>query len=555
MAEAYTQRPWLAAYRDGNPADIDVEYPSLLAAFRASVARTPDAPVIKYFDGAITFAELDAHSDAVAVALREVGFSADDRLALYVQNNPAFVIGLLAAWKAGGTAVAVNPMNKTRELTFLLKDSEASVLLCLEDLYESVAREVIGSGETAVSTVITCSPLDFQTRNDDRLFKDAARRTPEGTLALAALISEHSGKRVDAVRPDSAAVAVLTYTSGTTGEPKGAMNTHGNLAFNSQTYRDWVGLGLEDSVLGVAPLFHITGLVAHVGVALLAGCPLVLAHRFEPNVVMDAIREHRTTFTVGSVTVFVALTNLDGTRTEDWESFRAILSGGAPIAPALAESLRAKTGRYIYNVYGLTETSSPSHGVPLGSRAPVDPSSGALSVGVPVFNTVVRILDEDGEEVPVGEVGEIATSGPQVVPGYWRRPEATKASMPGGELRTGDVGFMDEAGWFYVVDRKKDMINAAGYKVWPREVEDVLNAHPAVREAAVIGVPDEYRGESVKAFVSLQPGAEASAEELIDHAKQNMAAYKYPRSIEIIGELPKTVTGKILRRELRGQAK
>jgi long-chain acyl-CoA synthetase len=189
--------------------------------------------------------------------------------------------------------------------------------------------------------------------------------------------------------------------------------------------------------------------------------------------------------------------------------------------------------------------------VPLGVRAPVDESSGALSVGVPVFNTVVRILADDGSEAAVGELGEIATSGPQVVPGYWNKPEATEESLPGGELRTGDVGFMDAGGWFYLVDRKKDMINAAGYKVWPREVEDVLYGHPAVREAAVVGVPDERRGETVKAFVSLLPGETATEQDLIEYCKANMAAYKYPRSVEFIDELPKTPTGKILRRELR----
>jgi long-chain acyl-CoA synthetase len=181
----------------------------------------------------------------------------------------------------------------------------------------------------------------------------------------------------------------------------------------------------------------------------------------------------------------------------------------------------------------------------------VDPNSGALSVGVPIYNTVVRILGEDGEELPPGEVGEIATSGPQVVPGYWNKPEATAESLPGGELRTGDVGFMDEQGWFYLVDRKKDMINAAGYKVWPREVEDVLYGHPAVREAAVVGVPDPYRGETVKAFVSLKPGTSATPEEIVAFARERMAAYKYPRSVEVVDELPKTTTGKILRRELR----
>jgi long-chain acyl-CoA synthetase len=185
------------------------------------------------------------------------------------------------------------------------------------------------------------------------------------------------------------------------------------------------------------------------------------------------------------------------------------------------------------------------------ARAPVDPTSGALSVGVPIFDTMVRVVDENGAEVPVGEIGEFVTSGPQVVPGYWNKPEETAHALPGGALHTGDVGFMDEQGWFYVVDRKKDQINAAGYKVWPREVEDVLYEHAAVREAAVIGVPDEYRGETVKAFVSLRPGAEATPAELIAFCKERMAAYKYPREIEFVDELPKTVTGKILRRELR----
>ena len=346
-------------------------------------------------------------------------------------------------------------------------------------------------------------------------------------------------------------VAVLCYTSGTTGVPKGAMCTHGTMVFNSQTYRDWMGFTAEDSVLGVAPLFHITGLIGHMGVALLAACPLVINHRFEAGVVIDAIREHQPTFTVGSITVFINLSGLEGVAREDWSSFRMIYSGGAPIAPAITDQFMEKTGLYIHNIYGLTETNSPSHAVPLGKKAPVDPNTGALSVGVPVFNTVVRILDEAGKEVPVGQIGEIATSGPQVVPGYWNKPEATAESLPGGELRTGDVGFMDPDGWFYLVDRKKDMINAAGYKVWPREVEDVLYGHPAVREAAVVGVPDEYRGETVKAYVSLKPGATVTEEELIGFCKQQMAAYKYPRSIEFVDDLPKTTTGKILRRELR----
>jgi long-chain acyl-CoA synthetase len=210
-----------------------------------------------------------------------------------------------------------------------------------------------------------------------------------------------------------------------------------------------------------------------------------------------------------------------------------------------------KFGHYIHNGYGLTETNSPTHAVPLEREAPVDPASGALSIGVPWFNTISRICDDEGKEVPVGEVGEIVSEGPQIVPGYWNKPEKTAESFRAGRFHTGDVGFMDKDGWFYLVDRKKDMINAAGYKVWPREVEDVLYTHPAVREAGVIGVPDDYRGESVKAVISLKAGAQVTPEELIAFCKERMAAYKYPRMVEIVEDLPKTVTGKILRRELR----
>jgi len=287
------------------------------------------------------------------------------------------------------------------------------------------------------------------------------------------------------------------------------------------------------------------------GIALLAACPLVISHRFEPNVIIDAIREHRPTFTIGSITVFINLSSQAGQTKEDWSSFRIIYSGGAAVAPAVTAQFLEKTGIYIHNLYGLTETNSPSHAVPMGSQAPVDPTSGALSVGVPIFNTVVRILDEDGAEVPVGENGEIAISGPEITIGYWKKPEATAESLGGGELLTGDIGFMNEDGWFFVVDRKKDMINASGYKVWPREVEDVLYGHPAVREAAVVGVPDEYRGETVKAYISLKPGESVTKEELIAFCKEQMAAYKYPRSIEFIDEVPKTISGKTLRRELR----
>ncbi|MFI5954487.1 class I adenylate-forming enzyme family protein [Cryptosporangium sp. NPDC051539] len=549
---SYGDRPWLARYGAGRPADITPDFTTMLDLFRASAERAPATSAIKYFDGVLTMADVDRASDALAAALLERGFRRGDRLALYLQNDPAFVIGMIAAWKAGGSAVAVNPMNKHRELAYLLHDSGATALLCLDELYADVARSVIVSGQTVVRLVITASALDFQQRLDPRLFGTVLKPVVEDALDLVGLLEEYATSRPPEVHPSPDGIAVLTYTSGTTGVPKGAMNTHRTMAFNCQTYRDWMALTPADTVLGVAPLFHITGLIGHVGLALLLPAPLVLTHRFHPAVVLDAIREHRPTFVIGAITVFIALADLTDAEQRDFASLRVVYSGGAPIAPAVRDRLRDRSGLNIHNIYGLTETNSPSHGVPLGAEAPVDPASGALSIGVPVFNTVARIAGEDGEDLPVGEIGEIAITGPQVVPGYWNKPDATAESLPGGELCTGDVGFMDTDGWFYLVDRKKDMINAAGYKVWPREVEDVLYTHPAVREAAVVGVPDEYRGETVAAFVSLLPGARVTPEELIAFCRANMAAYKYPRTVTLVEDLPKTTTGKILRRELRG---
>jgi long-chain acyl-CoA synthetase len=546
----YDEKPWLSLYDEDQPADVALEFTDALSMFRASVSRNPDGDIIRYFGGRITARELDELSDGFAVALAGLGVRAGDRVALYLQNVPQFVIAMLAAWKAGGVAVPVNPMNRARELDAVLRDSGARVLVCLEGLYRDVARAVIGDSglETAV---VTTSELDYRARDDQRVFAGIERLDCEGAHDMAALIERYRGQVPAGVTFDPSDTALLTYTSGTTGPPKGAMNSHGNVVFNSQAYRQWCRLGPDDVVLGVAPLFHITGLIAHVTLSLLLGAPLVLAYRFEPSVMMEIIRDERPTFTIGSITVFIALMNAPNADRDALASLTKTWSGGAPIPPSAVKAFQAQFGQYIHNAYGLTETTSPSHLVPFDAVAPVDDISGALSVGVPVYNTVVRIVGDDGQDLPPGEVGEIVTSGPMVVPGYWNKPEETEHALPGGALHTGDVGYMDAAGWFYLVDRKKDQINAGGYKVWPREVEDVLYQHEAVREAAVVGVPDAYRGETVKAYVSLRPGQTATAEELIAFCRQQMAAYKYPRQVEFLDELPKTVSGKLLRRELR----
>jgi long-chain acyl-CoA synthetase len=546
---SYDERPWLALYGD-QPADYTIEFDNALDMFRASVARNPSGTALIYFDGRLTWQQLDELTDALAAGLLATGFARGDRLAVYLQNVPQFVIAMVATWKAGGIMVSINPMSRQRELAYLLKDSGATVLMSLQVLYDQVAREVVP--ETDVRLVLTTSELDFQTRDDERLFAGLSRRQPEGTTDLLEFIEQHRGESVPPVHLGPEDIAFLTYTSGTTGVPKGAMNTHRNVTFTAQVYRDWTRAGRDGPIFGIAPLFHITGLIGHIAVNMLTGAPLVLAYRFEPQVVLDAFVEHRPAFTIGAITALNALLNSPSFTKDHFASFTSVYSGGAAISPTAEQAFKAATGIQVHNAYGLTETTSPMTVTPFGAPSPVDPTSGALSVGVPAPNTIVRIQDDDGKDLPLGEVGEIVAEGPQVVAGYWGKPEETAANLPGGALKSGDVGFMSPEGWVFIVDRKKDMINASGYKVWPREVEDVLAEHPAVRESAVVGVPDEKRGETVKAYVSLKPGASATAEELIAHCKERMAAYKYPRSVELLDELPKTVTGKILRRELRG---
>jgi long-chain acyl-CoA synthetase len=554
----YANRPWLRLYEPGQPADITPEHGDALSMWRAGARALRDRPFLRYFGAAVSAATVDADSDALATALAARGLARGDRVALYLQNVPQFVIGLIAAWKLGAIAVPVNPMLKERELRYVLRDSGARALISLNELWNSVAAASLPG--TSVDVAITTSPLDY-------LDPDSAGERPvpsvlaglgqppvPGAAGWRDLLRAHAGARPAPVTPGSSDVAVLTYTSGTTGEPKGAMNTHGNVVFNACAYRDWIGLTPSDVVLAGAPLFHITGLIGHAAVAMLVPMPVVLGYRFEPATILGLAQRHRCTYTVMAITAFTALMNDPSIASADLSALTKVYSGGAPIAPSIVERFAREAGPYIHNIYGLTETTSPSHAVPFGRRAPVDPASGALSVGVPVFGTVARIVDDAGRSLPPGQTGEIAISGPMVVPGYWNRPEATARTLPGGELRTGDVGFMDADGWFYLVDRKKDMIVASGFKVWPREVEDALLRHPAVREAAVIGVPDDYRGETVWAYVSLRPGASAAPDELIAFCRAELAAYKYPRHIEVLPDLPKTPTGKLLRRSLRDQA-
>ncbi|MEV0412234.1 AMP-binding protein [Streptomyces sp. NPDC050448] len=605
----YAAKPWLGLLSPAQRAPVSPP-PSVLHAFRDAVARAPERTALAYFDGRIGYAETDALSDSVAGHLAAHGIRRGDRVAVMLQNTPHFVLAVLGAWKAGAVVVPLNPMYKSGEIGHILRDSGAAALVCDGPAWSAYAAEAVRG--TAVRVALTASDRDFQTRNDPRVFRPAhpdpvgpapappapappapaapgsappapappapaAPGSAAASAGAAGSVPQPRAPRTEPVRPDAEApahadlgvvarqghpappdpgftaadTALISYTSGTSGTPKGAMNPHGALTHNA--VRQVTGHPLPEGAtyFALAPLFHITGMVCELGACFANAGTLVLAHRFDAGAVLDAFLEHRPAYTVGPATAFMALAAHPDATPDHFASFQVVSSGGAPLPPALVERLRAAFGFYLRNGYGLTECTAPCASVPVHLEAPVDPASGTLSVGLPGADTVVRILDERGGEVPFGETGEIAVRGPQVVPGYWRLPADTAKAFPDGELRTGDVGFMDADGWLYVVDRKKDVINASGFKVWPREVEDVLYTHPAVCEAAVVGIPDPYRGETVKAYVSLRPGTSAEPEDLSAYCAARIAAYKYPRQVEILPVLPKTTSGKILRRELR----
>jgi long-chain acyl-CoA synthetase len=555
LDSVYEARPWLKNYPAHVPHDLQVGSETALDDFKASAARKPNAPAVYYFDDVITYGDIDRQSDSLAAAFNTLGLKKEDRIIVDLQNVPQFLIATCAAWKLGAIAVPLNPMYKEKELLYFCQDSGARLFFALDEIAAGLDLSFLK--QSSIKNVITTSALDMLSSHDKPpgLLSGTERISVPGALKLQDVLRDFENKTVSDPELAPNDVAYLTYTSGTTGPPKGAMNTHGNIAFNARVYQTILSIDADDVVIGVAPLFHVTGEVAHLAIAALAGIPVILSYRFDAAETLRLIERWKASVTVGSITVFIAMMNHPDIKKRNLSSLVKAYSGGAPVSEAIVNQFEELTGQYIHNVYGMTETNSPSHIVPWGKRAPVDADSGALAVGVPVPNCVMKIMDlEDGsKELPPGEIGEIVDSGPIVVPGYWQKPEETRHAIRDGWLYTGDVGKMDEDGWFYVVDRKKDMIVASGYKVWPRDVEDVIYQHPAVKETAVIGVPDSYRGETVKAFVALKDGMQdsVSEEEMIAFCKQRMAAYKYPRQIEFVAEIPKTLTGKFLRRSLR----
>jgi long-chain acyl-CoA synthetase len=504
------------------------------------------APAIFYFDAALSYGDVDDLSNRLSGWLFAHGVGRGDRVAVILQNTPQFVVAAVAAWKLGAIVVGLNPMYRKAELEKLFADCTPRAVICHDDQWSTVVEAVGALVQTGL--VLWTSAREFQSRNDTRLLPPDSNPAPEQALAR---IFAAPARPFSSVEPTASDVGLLLYTSGTTGMPKGAMLTHRNLVHNARLCAAHFELGVESRIFGVAPLFHVTGFEVQMLGAFAAGAAQVLTYRFQPAVVLDAFLEHRPTFIVGAITAFIALMNQPDATHAHFASFDRLYSGGAPIAPAVVEAFARRFGRSIRSSYGMTELTAPSHLAPAEGPIPVDPRSGALSVGIPTPGTDVIVVDDLRRPLGPGEHGEVLVRGPGVMAGYWRKPVETEEVLVGGWMHTGDIGFFDEAGWFYLVDRKKDMISASGFKVWPREVEDVLYAFPGVREAAVTGAPDAYRGETVIAFVSAEPGAMLDVAALARFCRERIAAYKCPAQINVLPELPKTASGKITRNTLK----
>jgi long-chain acyl-CoA synthetase len=491
---------------------------NLAAVLPDAQADHPDRAAIKQGDLVLSYAGLAAAAGQVAALLRAEGIACGDRVAVMLPNVAAFPVLAYGALAAGAVLVPMNPLLKSREVEHYVGDSGAKLVFAWEAAAEEAAKGAAASG---------------------------ARVIPVTDADAAALRSGLEPDADWAARTDDDD-AVILYTSGTTGTPKGAQLTHGGLRRNAEiTARVLIGTGPGDMIMGCLPLFHVFGLTCGLNAALASGACLTLLPRFDPGAALEMISRDKVTVFEGVPTMYSAMLHHAGGSQADLSSLRVCVSGGAAMPVEVLRGFEAAFGCMILEGYGLSETS------PVASFNHPDAVRKPGSIGTPIEGVEMRLVDSLGADVPADEVGEIAIRGHNVMKGYWGRPEATAEAIPDGWFRTGDLAKTDEDGYFFIVDRKKEMIIRGGYNVYPREIEEALYEHPAVAEAAVIGIPHDSLGEEVGAAVALKPGCDASPEELRAFAKERVAAYKYPRVVWLVDELPKGPTGKILRRSVK----
>ncbi len=511
--------------------------------------RVPDRTALIFYGRELTFSELDDAVGRFAGWLQARGIGAGDRVAISLENCPQFAIAYQGTLRAGAIAVCLNPMHKAVELLHEFEDSGARALVISDHGYSAVQTI---RAQTRLEVVAVTSYGEFlpaePTLSPPASFLEPAAPCPD-TEAFLDLLKSPPIPQVPRALDDT---ALLQYTSGTTGTAKAAEITHRNIVANCELQHVYIGAADNDVILGVLPWFHITGMECQMNMMAYQGSTLVIIGRFVLVTVLRAIERYRCTTTTLIATINIAIVNFPRTREFDLSSLRACFSGGAPLPPEIARRWKVLTGYELIEGYGMSETTAPTHINP-----PHRPKYGTVGVPLPLTDARVVSLEDGLTELAPGQPGEIAVRGPQVTKGYWRRPDATRDALRDGWLLTGDIGFVDEEGYFTISERKKDMLKVSGYSVFPAEVEAIIYRHPAIAEVGVVGVPDEYRGEDPVAFVVLKPEAKGkvSAEELAAWCRAEMAVYKAPRQFRIVDALPKTASGKILKRVLRDLAR
>jgi long-chain acyl-CoA synthetase len=544
-------RPWLRFYEPGVPHTL--EYPEIAVPelLDHAAARFPRHAATVFFGAQLSYAALKDLADRFAGALVRAGVKPGDRVSVHLPNCPQFLIAYYGILKAGALVVPFNPLYVEREIEHQLVDSGAGVAVTLDLLWPRIAAV---RARTPLRTVVVTSINDFFPPLLRLLYPLKARREGQHVdVPWAADVRRLTGELNAAVpapplRIDPHSPAVLLYTGGTTGVPKGAVLTHRNLVCNTLQARAWftqLRPG-EGTTLAVIPFFHSYGMTSAMNLCISNGSRLVLLPRFQIDMVLRALGRYRPAMFPGVPTMYTAIINHPDAKKVDMRSIEACISGAMALPGEIQTRFEALTGGRLVEGYGLTETSPVTHVNPIQGTRKLG------SIGVPIPDTDARIVDPEQPDRGLGvdEVGELAIRGPQVMQGYWNHPAETAKVLRDGWLLTGDIARMDADGFFYIVDRKKELIISGGLNIYPREVEEVLYAHPAVLEAAVIGIPDAYRGEAVKGFVVLKPGAQATAEEIIEYCRANLARFKVPQAVEFRDQLPKSMIGKILRRVL-----
>lgn len=509
---------------------------TLTAMLEDVCKRFPERSAIYFFGNEINYQTLWGYAQRFAAGLAEIGIGKGDRVAVMLPNSPQYVIAYYGILLAGGIVVQVNPMSVEREIEHFLSDSGAKAMV----VYGPFLPKVNG----APSSANLLRKIAVELPSADRTYED-------GSVGFESFVAGATGPVPQAdLSPED--VAVLQYTGGTTGRSKGAMLTHRNLVVNAyQSHLLLSGGGEEqERVLVTIPLFHVYAMTAAMNTGIFNGSQLILLPRFELQEVLETIKATQPQLFPGVPTMYVAINSHPKAEEYGISSIRLCVSGSAPMPVGVMKEFEAKTQGTVIEGYGLTEAAPVTHFNPIDYRKPG-------SIGKPVPFTEAKIVDlHDGTtELPANEIGELVVRGPQVMKGYWNMPDETENTLRDGWLFTGDIARKDEDGYYYIIDRKKDMIIASGYNVYPRDVEEVLYQHPAIQEAAVVGVPDEYRGETVKAYIVVKQGATLGEEEVLEYCREKMASYKVPRLVEFRSELPKTAVGKILRRALKEEAR